>query len=105
MKSRGNVLTQVTQSQLVALALYLLGGEATLVDTEDVAVRVHELAPGRFSWRKYTDQINLELVRVALSDACKGGEALVSGTGRTGWSLTAAGRRWAHDNISALSGA
>lgn len=73
------------------------------MDTEDVAVRLHELAPGRFSWRKYPDQINLELVRVALSDARKqenGG--LVAGKGRTGWSLTAAGQTWATNNVDRL---
>lgn len=66
-----------------------------MVDTEDVAVKVHEIAPGRFSWRKYPDQINLELVRVALSDAGKSKNgALVAGTGKSGWSLTNAGQRW-----------
>lgn len=75
------------------------------MDTEDVAKRVHEIAPGRFSWRKYPDQINLELVRVALSDARKGGNgSLVTGTGRTGWSLTAAGQRWAESGGAQLLG-
>ncbi len=94
----------MTQPQLVAVALYLLEGDRTVVDTEDVAIRVHQLAPGRFSWRKYPDQINLELVRVALSDACKGGgDALVSGTGKSGWSLTVTGRRWAIENIERIA--
>lgn len=99
-------MTGVTQTQLVALALYVLGGAGTVVDTEDVAVQAHELAPGRFSWRKYPDQINLELVRVALNDARKkeAGE-LVNGTGRGGWSLTVAGRRWAEENLHRLEGA
>jgi hypothetical protein len=106
MKSRENPLTpQATAPEVVALALYVLGGGGRVVDTEDVAVRAHELAPGRFSWRKYRDQINLELVRVALSDARKrenGG--LVTGTGRSGWSLTAAGQRWAEANAPRLVG-
>jgi hypothetical protein len=99
-------LTEITQTQLVTLALYLLGGAGTVVDTEDVAVRAHGLAPGRFSWRKYPDQINLELVRVALSDAGKKKDgALVSGTGRRGWSLTVAGQRWAEENRHRIEGA
>ena len=99
-------MTDVTQTQLVALALYLLGGDRTVIDTEDVALRVHELAPGRFSWRKYPEQINLELVRVALSDARKQeAGALVTGTGRRGWSLTVDGRRWAEKNIGLAEGA
>jgi len=91
--------TQVTAPELVALALYILRGGGTVVDTEDVAVRAHEIAPGRFSWRKYPDQINLELVRVALSDARKPENgALVTGKGKSGWSLTDAGERCAETN-------
>jgi len=96
-------LTQPTGPELAALALYALGGGARVVDTEDVAFKLHELAPGRFSWRKYPDQINLELVRVALSDARKPESgSLVAGKGKSGWSLTAAGQRWAEENGSRL---
>ena len=49
---------------------------------------------GRFSWKKYPDQINLELIRVYLSDAKMKGE-LVLGSGRTGWRLTQKGLKWA----------
>jgi hypothetical protein len=65
------------------------------VDTEDAAVKCHELAPDLFSWRKHKEQINLELVRVSLSDAKKqkyGG--LVAGSGREGWRLTTKGLDW-----------
>lgn len=87
---------ELSQTEAVTLAVYLLGGEEHAVDTEDVAVTVHEVAPGRFAWRKYPDQINLELVRVYLSDAKKGHRgALVEGSGRTGWVLTPNGQRWA----------
>jgi hypothetical protein len=95
---------QVTAPELVTLALFVLGGGATVVDTEDVAVKAHEIAPGRFSWRKYPEQINLELVRVALSDAGKPERALVAGTGKSGWSLTAAGQKWAEARGSQLLG-
>jgi|HubBroStandDraft_5_1064220.scaffolds.fasta_scaffold68653_2 hypothetical protein len=94
-----------TGPELAALALYVLGGGGRLVDTEDVAIQIHKIAPGRFSWRKYPDQINLELVRVALSDARKSESgSLVTGTGREGWSLTAAGQRWAEANAPRLVG-
>lgn len=74
-----------------------------MVDTEDVAFKLNELAPGRFSWRKYPDQINLELVRVALSDARKTDNGrLVAGKGKSGWSLTADGQRWAEKNASRI---
>ena len=81
-----------TRVDLVTRALYLLNGDSCLVDTEDVASKAYELDPGAFRWRTRPDQINLELVRVALSDAKKASVGWVNGTGRTGWSLTAAGR-------------
>ena len=89
------------QHHLVTLALYLAGGEGRFVDTEDVAIKSDEIAPGRFSWRKHPDQINLELVRVFLSDAKKlekGG--LVTGTGRKGWTLTPVGLKWVKEDGS-----
>lgn len=77
---------------LVTLALFQLGGADHVVDTEDVAMRVAKLAPGRFAWRKYPEQVDLEHVRVVLSDAKKARcGTLVSGTGKTGWGLTQAG--------------
>lgn len=85
-----------SQTEVVTLATYLLGGAQRAIDTEDIAVEAHRLAPGRFSWKKYPDQINLELIRVYLSDAKKSdkGELLI-GSGRTGWRLTQRGLKWA----------
>jgi hypothetical protein len=80
----------------VTLAVYLLGGSDRFVDTEEVAMKTHELSPGRFSWRKYPEQINLELVRVRLSEAkseAHGG--LIRGSTPRGWTLTAKGLEWA----------
>ncbi len=96
-------LTPLTQVELVTWAVCLLGGAQKRVDTEDVAVKVFGLAPKRFSWRKYPDQINLELVRVYLSAAkdVEHGELLV-GSGRTGWSLTRKGLAWVRSAESAL---
>src|SRR5262245_4834111 len=77
---------RISQLEVVTLAVFLLGGDEQVVDTEDVAMKVNAIAPGRFSWRKYPEQVNLELVRVFLSDAKKpefGG--LVSGSGARGW--------------------
>jgi hypothetical protein len=105
-KRQEKTLTQkLTQCEIVTLAVHLLGGDQHAVDTEDVAIKVHELAPGRFSWRKYPEQINLELVRVYLSDAKKpekGG--LLLGSGRTGWSLTKAGLNWAQEAAQQSAG-
>jgi hypothetical protein len=94
----------VPQHLIVVLAVYLLGGAQRFVDTEDVAKKASELAPGRFSWRKYPDQINLELVRVFLSDAKKEAKGrLVEGSGRKGWTLTPEGLKWASETGADLS--
>jgi hypothetical protein len=86
----------------VTLAVYLLGGERQPVDTEDVAKKADELAPGRFTWRKYKDQINLEVVRVYLSDAKKEAKgAYVIGSGNSGWTLSEGGLTFARANLDA----
>src|SRR5438874_12278117 len=83
---------------VVTLAVHLLGGAQRAIDTEDIAVEAHRLAPGRFAWKKYPDQINLELVRVYLSDAKKSDKGvLLHGSGRTGWRLTQRGLKWAKE--------
>ena len=79
---------------MATLALFALGGDESRVDTEDVAVRVAEIAPGMFSWQKYRDFIDKELVRVALSDArLKVGYAI--GSHAQGWMLTPKGLEFA----------
>lgn len=95
-ESSSETLTSApNQLEIVVLAVFLLGGLKQSIDTEDVAVKCHELAPGLFSWRKHPDQINLELVRVRLSDAKKPDHgALLSGSGRDGWRLTSKGLDW-----------
>ena len=80
--------------QVVAVAVFLLGGRDRFVDTEDVAVKVNEIAPGRYTWKKYPTQVNLELIRVYLSDAKKKAKGvLLEGSGNEGWRLTARGLR------------
>jgi hypothetical protein len=56
MKKTLNQSKALANHEIVTLAVYLLGGEAQRVDTEDIAIRANELAPGRFTWRKYRDQ-------------------------------------------------
>jgi len=58
-------------------------------------MKCYELAPTLFSWQKHEGQINLELVRVSLSDAKKPKNGLLlSGSGREGWRLTSRGIAW-----------
>ncbi len=95
----------LTNIQVVVLALYGLGGDDHPVDTEDVAVKANSIAPGRFAWRKYPEQISLEHVRVFLSDGKKAKYgSLVDGDGTRGWYLTAAGATWASANRGFLEG-
>jgi hypothetical protein len=78
--------------ELVVLATYLAGGHSAVADTEDIAIKANELAPGRFSWRKYKDQINIDTVRKRLWDATKDDKgAYLIGSEKAGWRLTKAG--------------
>jgi hypothetical protein len=88
--ARSRKAESLTNEQVVVLAVELLGGSATLVDTEDVAVKADEIAPKRFRWRKYAQYINIELVHTALRDAKRLG-SFVRGAGSEGWQLTVAG--------------
>ncbi len=101
----GPVPHTLTSSQIIVLATYVLGGERQPIDTEDLAVKANELAPGRFSWRKYPDQINLELVRVYASDAKHEAQgALMRGSGNEGWMLKQGGAAWAETHLDCLAG-
>ena len=89
--------------QIVTLAVYLLGGDGAYVDTEDVAVKANEIAPERFAWRKYADQINIDAIRKRLSDAKKpekGGYLL--GSFKNGWLLTENGLKFAKEKVKDL---
>jgi hypothetical protein len=86
----------LSNHEVVTLAVHALGGGSRSVDTEDVAIKANELAPGRFLWRKYPSQINLETVRVYLSDAKKPAKgAYLMGSGSKGWMLTRRGLEFA----------
>lgn len=89
--------------KIVVLAAYLAGASQTLTDTEDIAIKANDLAPGRFSWRKYREQINIEAVRKRLYDAAKASKGgLISGSEREGWLLTTAGLIFCEEHKSIL---
>jgi len=48
-----------SNKEIGILSVYLLGGESKYIDTEDIAIKADALAPGRFLWRKYKNQINM----------------------------------------------
>lgn len=89
--------------KIVVLAAFLAGADRKLADTEDIAMKANELAPGRFTWRKYQDQINIEAVRKRLHDAAKESNGgLISGTERDGWLLTSSGLAFCREHQDVL---
>lgn len=95
----------LSNHEIVTLSVYLLGGESKHIDTEEVAVKANELAPGRFTWRKYPDQINIENVRTFLSDAKKSKNgSYLAGSGKDGWILTEKGFDFAQRRVKDLEG-
>lgn len=93
---------QISNHEIVTVAVFLLGGTTNAVDTEDIAVKANDLAPGRFVWRKYCGQINIEAVRKRLWDARR--LARLSGSERTGWTLTEGGLQLAKSLAAHLKG-
>jgi hypothetical protein len=95
-----NIVAEFSNIEIVTLAVYLLGGNSNYMDTEDIAVKVNELAPGRFNWKKYPDQINIDNVRKRLSDAknpTKGG--FIIGSFKEGWTLNEKGLSFCKDRM------
>ena len=104
--------------ELVVYVLYLLGGDTNRVHTEELAIKCHELFPDSFSWTRYPQYPDKDIVRVALTDARKpkyGGlvegragqnRGLASKTNREpvgdGWQLTTAGIAWVKHHESSL---
>jgi len=95
---------QLTRPEAVTVALFVLGGAESAVDTEDVAVRVAQMSPGMFAWRKYPELVDKELVRVALSDARLKKGWVVGSHNRGGWVLTATGQEFARSKAGQLQG-
>lgn len=99
---RGETLPQ---SEIVTIAAYLLGAASKRIDTEDIAVKAHELAPGTFTWKKYKDQIDRELIYKHLWDLTndRGGQ-YITGAKNEGWMLTLAGTTFAEKAVDKLEG-
>lgn len=93
----------LSNHEIVTLAVFLLGGDSKRIDSEDVAVKANELAPGRFTWRKYRDQINIKNVSAFLWDARKpkNGGYLI-GADMDGWMLTESGLSFAKAHVGGL---
>lgn len=102
-QSRNKKQLDLPNHEIVVLAAYLAGGWYRYADTEDIAVKANELAPGRFTWRKYKDQINIDTVRKRLWDATKHKKgAYLIGTEKGGWLVTEIGCQFAEANVTKL---
>ncbi len=111
--------TEFANRELVVFALAMQGGATHKVHTEDIALKCHELFPGSFSWTKYPDIPDKDIVRVALTDARKQAYgALVDGRAGTkrgqsaktkrkpvtdGWILTEPGLAFLKEHESELT--
>ena len=87
----------ISNSQLVVLAVAELGGSTRYVHPEDVALRVDQIAPGKFRWKKFHEFIDIHLVKKALQDTKrkygKEGPMLI-GDNTKGWMLAQVGQEW-----------
>ena len=79
-------LVALSNDQIVLLAVVQLGGAFKPVDPEDIAIAPDKIAPGKFRWKKYPRQIDLELINNGLRDAKK--RKWLVGSAPKGWSAT-----------------
>jgi hypothetical protein len=93
-------IAELSNPQVVTLAVYLAAGATKNVDTEHIAVQAHRLAPGRYRWKYYPEQIDIEKVAESLRDAQKARYGhLIQGARGSGWMLTRAGLDFAHTHM------
>ncbi len=92
--------TSLNNVDYVVIAAFKAGASRGFIDTEDIAKIVSDLVPGKFMWRKYNDQIDLESVRKRLYDSRKEGQgSRMVGSDKQGWSLTSNGLKWIKVNL------
>ena len=90
-----NIHDELSNPEILTLAVYLRGGAASPIDLEDAAIEAFNLAPKKFSWKKYEDQIDLRIIQYALQDACKAKIGYLKGGSKYGFMLTQSGLNWA----------
>lgn len=49
----------IAKSEIAVIAAFRAGAAGLRADSEDIAVKANEIAPGRFTWKKYAEQINI----------------------------------------------
>jgi hypothetical protein len=92
----------IDNPDLVAYGLYESGGVGRFVDVEDVSVKCHELAPERFSWRRFSFP-NYKTLYKALRDfEAKHPEVMLKTADGLGRQLTAEGISWVEARLEAF---
>lgn len=90
---------RLTTPQIATFMVWLSGGHARRVDTEEIANLCWQYAPSRFAWDRYPEFPDKDKARWALLDAKKHRNgALVEGENKVGWLLTEQGINWVRDN-------
>jgi hypothetical protein len=97
------VASKLPLHEIVAVATFLAGADRQAIDTEDIAVKANEIAPGHFSWRKYKNQIRIDAIYKLLWGLTKHEKgAYVTGSEKDGWLLTVAGTEFAQRTLARL---
>lgn len=100
-------IDDLNNEQVATLAIYVLGGASSRQDSEDIAIKCHELAPAKFGWEKHRDRPSLAVAKQALTDARRtspdgirvpSNTGLISGEPKKGWILTPDGAAWCEAN-------
>jgi hypothetical protein len=97
-KRHDSVHDRYTGKDIGVIAVHRLGGALRFVHSEDVAMKAAELSPRRFCWKKYPEQIHLDLVRLVLKNELAQGAPRIAGGVRDGWMLTPIGFAWCISN-------
>lgn len=92
-----------SDSEIAVMAIYQLGGMLHHIHLEDVAISAAELAPKSFRWKKYTEQIDKESVRMALKNELKNENGRIFGSIKNGWMLTPRGFSWCIANAGPVN--
>jgi len=111
--------TKLANWEIAVYVVHLLGGVSRRISTEDITLKCFELVPDSFSWIKYPQYPDKDVVRSALVDARKKKNGVLiqgrAGRGKghphrtsaepalDGWSLTEAGVRWIQENEPRLT--
>jgi hypothetical protein len=99
--SKNSKKIEFNNLEIVAVVLFLLGGDTKPVHEEDVAIKCYELFPEKFSWKKYPQFPDKMTPLFALEAGRKSeNDNIIEGNTKTGFILTTRGLDWLDGNKS-----